>query len=86
MVNTIRQEGNANQNHRKTPLHRSQGFPGGSVVKNLPATQEMQVQSLCQEYPLEEAWQPTPVLLPGESHEERSLVGYSPWGDRGRPH
>ena len=25
-------------------------------------------------------WQPTPVLLPGESHGWRSLVGYSPWG------
>ena len=24
--------------------------------------------------------QPTPVLLPGESHRQRSLVGYSPWG------
>ena len=24
------------------------------------------------------AWQPTPVFLPGESHEQRSLVGYSP--------
>ena len=23
---------------------------------------------------------PTPVLLPGESHGRRSLVGYSPWG------
>ena len=23
---------------------------------------------------------PTPVLLPGESHGQRSLVGYSPWG------
>ena len=26
------------------------------------------------------AWQPTPVFLPGESHGQRSLVGYSPWG------
>ena len=26
---------------------------------------------------LEEAWQLTPV--PGESHEQRSLVGYGPW-------
>jgi len=26
------------------------------------------------------AWQPTPVFLPGEPHEQRSLVGYSPWG------
>ena len=24
-------------------------------------------------------WQPTPVFLPGESHGQRSLVGYSPW-------
>ena len=24
--------------------------------------------------------QPTPVFLPGESHGQRSLVGYSPWG------
>ena len=24
-------------------------------------------------------WQPTPVFLPGESHERRSLVGCSPW-------
>ena len=25
-------------------------------------------------------WHPNPVLLPGKSHERRSLVGYSPWG------
>ena len=25
-------------------------------------------------------WQPTPVLLPGDSHGWRSLVGCSPWG------
>ena len=24
-------------------------------------------------------WQPTPVFLPGESHGQRSLAGYSPW-------
>ena len=23
---------------------------------------------------------PTPVFLPGESHGQRSLLGYSPWG------
>ena len=27
-------------------------------------------------------WQPTPVLLPGESHGRRSLVGCSPWGHK----
>ena len=26
------------------------------------------------------AWQPTPVLLPGEFHGQRSLASYSPWG------
>ena len=29
-------------------------------------------------------WQPTPVFLPGESHGQRILVGYSPWGCRVR--
>ena len=30
--------------------------------------------------PLEEAQQPSPVSLSGESHGQRSLEGYSPWG------
>ena len=30
--------------------------------------------------PWRRKWQSTPVLLPGKSHEQRSLVGYSPWG------
>ena len=25
-------------------------------------------------------WHPTPLLLPGKSHGQRSLAGYSPWG------
>ena len=32
--------------------------------------------------PWRRKWQPTPVLLPGKSHGQRSLVGYSPWGCR----
>ena len=27
-------------------------------------------------------WLPTLVFLPGESHGQRSLAGYSPWGHR----
>ena len=27
-------------------------------------------------------WQPTPVFLPGESHGQSILAGYSPWGCR----
>ena len=34
--------------------------------------------------PWRRAWPPTPVLLPGEFHGERSMVGYSPWGHRVR--
>ena len=30
--------------------------------------------------PWRRVWQPTPVFLPGESHGQNSLVGYSPWG------
>ena len=32
--------------------------------------------------PWRRAWQPTPVFLPGESHGQRSLVGYSPQGHK----
>ena len=38
--------------------------------------------SMDQEDPLEESMAPTPVFLPGESHGQRSLVGYSPWDHR----
>ena len=34
--------------------------------------------------PWRRAWQPTPVFLPGESHGQRSLVGYNPWGCKSR--
>ena len=29
--------------------------------------------------PWRRKWQPTPVLLPGESHGERNVTGYNPW-------
>ena len=50
--------------------------------KNLPAMQEIRVQSLHWEDPQEREWLPTPVFLPGESHGQRSLVGYSPWSHK----
>ena len=37
------------------------------MVKNLPALQEIQVQSLGQEGSWRRAWQPTPVFLPRKS-------------------
>ena len=55
------------------------------VVKNLPASAgdlEIHVRSLGQEDPPEEAWPPTPVVLPGESYGQRRLVAYSPLGHK----
>ena len=48
-------------------------------LKNPPAMQAMQIRSLGWKIPWRRAWQLTPLLLPGESHGQRSLVGYSPW-------
>ena len=50
--------------------HLLSGFPGGSVVKNLPANED----------PLEKEMQPTPVFLPGKPLGQRGLAGYHPWG------
>ena len=60
-----------------------QGFPVGSDGK----------ESVCQcrkpgfdpwvgKIPWRRKWQPTPVFLPGEFHEQRSLEGYCPWGHK----
>ena len=32
--------------------------------------------------PWRRKWQPTPVILCGEFHEQRSLAGYNPWGHK----
>ena len=45
----------------------------------LQETQEMQIQSLGQEDILEEEMATNSAFLPGNSHEQRSLVGCSPW-------
>ena len=42
--------------------------------------QERQIPSLGQEGPLEEAWQPTPGFLPGQSRGQTSLGAYGPQG------
>ena len=51
-------------------------------MKNLPAKQETWILSLGWEGPWRRKWQPTPVFLPGKSHGQRSLVGYSLFGQR----
>ena len=70
------------------PLSLQVGFPGGTSGK----------ESACQcrshrsykfslwvgKIPWRRKWHPTPVFLPGESHGQRSLACYSPWGRRVR--
>ena len=63
------------------------GFPRWHSVKNQRADA-----AICRrcgfdpwvgKIPWRRKWQCIPVLLPGESHRQRSLVGHSPWGHRG---
>jgi len=50
------------------------------VVKNPPANagNGLGFDPWVGELPWRREWQPTPVFSPGESHGQRSLVGYSP--------
>ena len=54
------------------------------VVKNPPANEGDVTRSGFNPWvgkiPWRRKWQPTPVFLPGESHGQRNLAGYSPWG------
>ena len=56
-------------------------FPGGSGGK-ASVYNEGDLGSIpgLGRFPWRRKWQSTPVLLPGKSHGQRSLVGYSPWG------
>ena len=57
----------------------------GAVVKNPPANVGDIRDSgsiLGREVPLEEEMAIIPVFLPGKSHGQRSLAGYSPWGHK----
>ena len=53
------------------------------VVKNPPANAgDAGSVPGSERFPWRRKWQPTSVFLPGESHEQKSLVGYNPWGCR----
>ena len=65
------------------------GFPMGPVVKKKRntrpprhETREMGVPPLGGKIPWRKTRRPTPAFLPGESHRQRSLVGYSPGGHK----
>ena len=74
--------------HTHTRLLVLWGFPGFTVVKNLPVnagdTRDIGLISGSGRSPWRRKCQPTPVFLPGEVHGQRSLVGYSPWVTKSR--
>ena len=56
-------------------------FPGGSGSKSICLQcGRPRFNPWVGKIPWRRKWQPTPVLLPGESHGWKSLVGYNPWG------
>ena len=58
-------------------------FPGGTLIKSLPANAG---DTWIGKIPWKRKWQPTPVFLPGKSHGQRSLEGYSPQGHKSIRH
>ena len=62
------------------------GFPGGTGVKNLPTKAgdrgDMGLILGWGRFPWRRKWQPIPIFLPGESHGQGSLVGYSSQGHK----
>ena len=60
-----------------------QGFPGGSGVKvSVWNAGDLGLIPGSGRSPWRRKWQPTPAFSPGESHGQRSLAGYSPWGHK----
>ena len=59
------------------PLQYSWAFLVTQTVKNPPAMQETWVDLWVGKIPCRRAWQPTLVFLTGQSHGQRSLVGYT---------
>ena len=64
----------------KHRLERRLGFLGGSEVKNLLQCRRCRFNPWVGKIPWRRKWQPTSVFLPGKSHSQWSLVGYSSWG------
>ena len=58
------------------------GFPDGTNGKELTCQcrryQKHRFDPWVKKIPWRRAWQPTPGFLPGESHGQRNLAGYSP--------
>ena len=64
---------------------RLEDFPGGSDGKESACNAGDPGSIPVGKIPWRRKWKPTPVFLPEESHGQRSLAGYSPWGHKEMP-
>ena len=64
-----------------TDLVKDMGFPGGICGKE-PTSQCRRhgIDPWVGESPWRRTWQPISIFFPGESHRQRNLAYYSPWG------
>ena len=73
-------------NYLSHPLYNCKGFDLGHtwMVSGFPYFLQFKSEFGNKEFMIwkewRRKWQPIQVLLPGKSHGQRSLVGYSPWG------
>ena len=75
MTGVLIRRGNLN-----TYIQKEEGFPDGSVVKNLLANAgDVRDANSIPGLGRCPGGQPTPVFLTGEFHGQRSLMGCSPW-------
>ena len=58
------------------------GYPGSSDSKESACNAGDPGLILGSENPLKKGIETTPGFLPGESHGQKGLVGYSPWGHK----
>ena len=69
----------------------NEGFPGDTVVKNVPTNagdtgnrkrKRFRFNPWVRTFPWSRKWQPTPVFVPENFQGQRSLAGYSLWGSK----
>ena len=78
LIDNVELGGWLQEGRNKQYLMQGIDFPGGLDGK-ASAYNVGDLGSIPGKIPWRRKWQPTPVFLPGKSHGQRGLVGYSPW-------
>ena len=57
-------------------------FSGQRICLQCRSHKSRKLDPWVRKIPLRRIWQPTSVFLPGKSHGQRNLAGFSPWSHR----